>query len=67
MVQVRSEIRRRDWHVLDTEWTNELTIYFATPIDEEDEVAPLLAGLTRTEPQVKRSGTIRQQVPYSAR
>lgn len=63
--RTEAEIRNRDWRVLGAVWAGNLTIDFATPIGDEGEVAPLIAALTCAEPQVSRTGTIRQQVTVS--
>lgn len=61
--RVESEIRRRNWTVEGTTWTNYAEITFTVPPGEEGEVEPLISSLTRGVAQARRGSDRRVEVP----
>lgn len=60
--RVEAELHRRGWKILDLTWGVDLTVDFAVPEDEADEVEGLLATLTKSAPDVERFGSLTQEV-----
>lgn len=60
--RVEAEIRQRGWNVVEADWGAHLKLAFTTGPGEEGEVEPLLAALTRTNPDVRQTGSLRQEV-----
>lgn len=60
--RVEAELHQRGWQILDLTWGVDLTVDFAVPADEEDEVKGVLATLTKSEPDVERFGSLTRQV-----
>lgn len=58
-----SEVHRRGWHVLDVAWGADLQINLALGADQLSEVAPLVAGLTRSPAVVRNLGSVMHEVP----
>lgn len=63
--KVDSEIRRRNWAITDAQWGNDVAFTFTVPIEDEADVEPLLANLTRSEPMLRRLADIKQEVPLA--
>ena len=60
--RVEAELHRRGWRILDLTWGVDLTVDFAVPESEADQVEGLLAALTKSTPDVERFGSLTQEV-----
>lgn len=61
--KVDAEIRRKGWEIGDSEWTESVAVTFTAPRSDVEDVGPLLANLTRSEPRLERLADVRREVP----
>lgn len=65
--KVDAEIRRRGWEITDSQWTETVAATFTVPRNEVEDVRPILASLTRSEPNLELLPEVRREVPRPRR
>lgn len=65
--RAESMLRATGWNVLGTSWGRLLVIEIAASADREAELASAVSSLTRTQPDVRSSGTIRTELDTPGR